>query len=168
LTLTHTTPESDSEAEMSSLKVTVAELAGLGRHALGASNWRAIEQPRIDGFADATDDHQWIHVDTARAAEGPFGRTIAHGYLTLSLVPAMLDELLVVTDQVRGTNYGLERVRFTNPVPEGSRIRLAATLAGAERRDDGGVRYSVELEVQIEGHERPALVGESVYLSYDV
>jgi acyl dehydratase len=152
---------------MSSLKVTVDALAELGRRDLGASHWRPIEQPRIDQFADATDDHQWIHVDPTRAADGPFGRTIAHGYLTLSLVPAMLDELLEVTDQVRGTNYGLERVRFTNPVPEGARIRLAATLSQAQRRDDGGVRYGVELAVEIEGEDRPALVGEGIYLTYD-
>jgi acyl dehydratase len=152
---------------MERLTLTVAELAEAGGRDLGSSDWFPVEQPRVDLFADATDDHQWIHVDPARAADGPFGTTIAHGYLTLSLVPRLLEQLLTVSDQVRGTNYGLERVRFTNPVPVGSSIRLVAQVAQARRRDDGGVQYAIALRVEIDGQERPAMVGESIYLAYD-
>lgn len=147
-------------------EITVAELAGVKDLDLGTSPWREIEQVRVDTFAEATDDHQWIHVDPARAAEGSFGGTIAHGYLTLSLVPAMFKELLTITDHGRGTNYGLEKVRFTAPVPVGAQIRLAASIPEATRRDDGGVQYRVALKVEILGQERPAMVGESIYLTY--
>lgn len=144
----------------------ISELeAAIGTH-LGYSEWHPLGQRQIDTFAEATGDHQWIHVDPERAAGGPFGTTIAHGYLTLSLLPRLLEELLVVADQVRGTNYGLERVRFTNPVPVGSSIRLAAQLTEVHRRDDGGVQYKVAVRVEIQGHERPAMVGESIYLAY--
>lgn len=152
---------------MSTLELTVAELATTDDRDLGVSDWFHIEQDRVDGFADATDDHQWIHVDPERARGGPFGTTIAHGYLTLALVPRLLDELLRVTDQVRGTNYGLERVRFTNPVPVGAALRLAASILSAERRGDGGVRYRIGLRIEVAGEERPALVGETIYLAYD-
>ncbi|CAN5459812.1 MaoC family dehydratase [soil metagenome] len=150
------------------LEITVAELADLSDAGLdlGSSSWRPVEQARVDTFADATDDQQWIHVDPTRAAEGPFGGTIAHGYLTLALVPAMLKELMVITDHGRGTNYGLEKVRFTAPVPVGSMIRLSARIPGAKRRDDGGVQYRVALSVDIHGQERPAMVGESIYVTY--
>ena len=93
----------------------------MGESPLGQSDWLPIDQERVNGFADVTEDHQWIHVDQERAAQGPFGTTIAHGYLTLSLVPRLLEEVFVVTDQVRGTNYGIDRARFTSPVPVGSR-----------------------------------------------
>lgn len=148
------------------LEITVAELAESTDLDLGASPWRRVEQSRIDTFADATDDHQWIHVDPERAAEGPFGRTIAHGYLTLSLVPSMLKELMTITDHGRGTNYGLEKVRFTAPVPVDAEVRLSATIPEATRRDDGGVQYRVALKVEVKGQERPAMVGESIYLTY--
>lgn len=105
-------------------------------------------------------------MDAAKAAEGPFGTTIAHGYLTLSLIPYLLDQLLTVTDQARGTNYGIDRARFTNPVRVGSRVRLQGRLLTTRRRGDGGVQYVVGVEVQIEGEQRPALVGEFVYLAY--
>lgn len=159
--------EAEGRARVGIVTVTVAELAEMGGRGLGSSPWLRISQPRIDRFADATDDHQWIHVDPEQAAEGPFGTTIAHGYLTLSLVPWMLDEVLEVSDQVRGTNYGLERVRFTNPVPVESEIRLKAALASAERRHDDGVKFTVDLTVEIKGQERPALMGQAVYLAYD-
>lgn len=148
------------------LETTVAELAEAKDLDLGTSSWRRIEQQRIDTFADATDDHQWIHVDPERAADGPFGRTIAHGYLTLSLVPSMFKELLTITDQGRGTNYGLEKIRFTAPVPVDAEVRLSASIPWSARRDDGGVQYAVTLTVEIKGQERPAMVGESVYLVY--
>lgn len=147
-------------------EMTVAELAECQDLDLGASEWMTVEQERVDTFADATDDHQWIHVDPDRAAEGPFGRTIAHGYLTLSLVPRMLKQLMVITDHGRGTNYGLDKVRFTAPVPVGSEIRMTARVPGATRRDDGGVQYRVALTVEIRGQDRPAMVGESIYLTY--
>jgi acyl dehydratase len=148
------------------LEITVAELADAQDLDLGATPWSLVEQRRVDTFADATDDHQWIHVDPVRAASGPFGSTIAHGYLTLSLVPSLLKELMTITDHARGTNYGLERVRFTSPVPVGSEIRLVASVPGASRRDDGGVQYRVAIRVEINGQERPAMVGESIYVTY--
>jgi acyl dehydratase len=151
---------------MTALHSTVAELGRAGPRELGSGEWMTIEQSRVNLFADATDDHQWIHVDTERAVSGPFGTTIAHGYLTLSLLPRMLDELLVVTDQVRGTNYGIDRLRFTDPVPVGSRIRLEARIAEARQRDDGGVQYKIAFRVQVQGRDRPAVVGESIYLAY--
>ncbi|MBE3200275.1 MaoC family dehydratase [Frankia sp. CH37] len=148
------------------LQITGAELVGASDLDLGASPWRVVDQRRVDAFADATDDQQWIHVDPERAATGPFGGTIAHGYLTLSLVPAMLKELLTITDHGRGTNYGLERVRFTSPVRVGSEIRLAASIKDGRRRDDGGVQYRVALAIQVRGQDRPAMVAESIYLTY--
>ncbi|MCW2816099.1 MAG: putative enoyl-CoA hydratase 1 [Nocardioides sp.] len=146
--------------------VTVAELAEVRGLDLGASPWRPVAQERVDTFADATDDHQWIHVDPERAAAGPFGGTIAHGYLTLALVPAMLKELMTITDHGRGTNYGLDKVRFTAPVPVGADVRLAATVTEGRRRDDGGVQYRVRLTIEVRGQERPAMVAESIYLTY--
>jgi acyl dehydratase len=148
------------------IEITVAELAEAGSLDLGSSPWRRIDQARVDRFADATDDHQWIHVDPDRAAGGPFGGTIAHGYLTLALVPAMLKDLMTITDHGRGANYGLDRVRFTAPVPVGADLRLTAAVEEAVRREDGGVRYRVRLAVEIEGADRPAMVGESIYLTY--
>jgi acyl dehydratase len=157
-------PVRDSTA--GALKARVSDLGELVGASLGPTRWFEVTQQRIGGFADATDDWQWIHVDEARSDAGPYGGTIAHGYLTLSLVPKMLAEALTISDEVRGTNYGLGRLRFTNPVRSGSRIRLAGKLAEVERRPDGGVRYTVAAEVQIEGGDRPALVGEFLYLSY--
>ena len=148
------------------LEITVAELDGVRDLDLGSSPWQRIEQLRIDTFATATDDHQWIHVDPERAAEGPFGKTIAHGYLTLSLVPSMLKKLMVITDHGRGTNYGLEKVRFTAPVPVDAEIRLSASITDGVRREDGGVQYRVALRVEICGQERPAMIGESIYVTY--
>lgn len=146
--------------------VTVAELAGLGETDLGVSPWMSIEQPRVDVFADATNDHQWIHVDAEKAAAGPFGATIAHGYLTLSLIPYLLDQLLSISDQVRGANYGVDRTRFTNPVLVGSRIRMKGRLLTVTSRKDGGYQFKVGVEIEIEGEQRPALVGEFLYLTY--
>ncbi|MBS9375205.1 MaoC family dehydratase [Rhodococcus sp. B50] len=151
---------------MPTLTTTVEELAAFGQHDFGCTDWMRIEQQRVDTFADATDDHQWIHVDPQLASSGPLGSTIAHGYLTLSLVPRLLDQLLTISDQVRGTNYGMDRVRFTSPVPVGSEIRLAAHLTEARVRGDGGVRYRIAVRVELRGQERPAMVGESIYLAY--
>lgn len=151
---------------MPNLTVTVDELRRLGQTDLGWSAWLPVEQARVDLFADATEDHQWIHVDPDRAAAGPFGATIAHGYLTLSLIPFLLEDLLSVSDQVRGTNYGIDRARFTSPVRVGSRVRMKGQLLSVQERPDGGLQYKVGVEVHIEGQERPALVGEFVYLAY--
>ena len=148
-------------------ELTLEELRGLGETSLGSSDWLVIDQDRVNGFADVTEDHQWIHVDPERAAQGPFGTTIAHGYLTLSLIPRLLEEVIVVTDQVRGTNYGIDRARFTNPVPVGSRVRMNARLIEVRPRPDGGVMYKVGVEIEVEGQERPALVAEILLLAYD-
>src|SRR5436190_6917801 len=101
---------------------------------LGASDWVSIDQDRVDKFAEATGDHQWIHVDPERAAEGPFGGTVAHGYLTLSMLPMLLAEVVSVSDALMGLNYGTEKIRFTAPVPVGSRVRAHANLVKTERR----------------------------------
>jgi acyl dehydratase len=145
-------------------KLTIEELERSGERDLGTSSWHAIEQRSIDLFAEATGDHQWIHVDPEQAAQGPFGTTIAHGYLSLSMLPMLLSEVVNVTDAQMGVNYGIERVRFTAPVPSGSEVRLKAQFLGGERRGEG-VRYRVGVEVEIKGAERPALVGEVVYLA---
>jgi acyl dehydratase len=145
-------------------ELTIAELEDAGERDLGASEWWTVEQQHIDRFADATGDHQYIHVDPERAAKGPFGTTVAHGYLSLSLLPRLLDDLIEVSDAGTGINYGIEKVRFTAPVPSGSRVRLKAKLLGAERRA-GGVLYRIGAEVEIENQERPALVGEVLYLA---
>src|ERR687886_2834646 len=136
-----------------------------GERELGASSWHTIEQRQIDLFAEATGDHQWIHVDPAAAAQGPFGGTIAHGYLSLSMLPMLMSEVMSVDGARMGINYGIDRLRFTAPVPSGSEVRLRATLRGAERRGEG-VLYRVGVEVEIRGAEKPALVGEVLYLVF--
>jgi acyl dehydratase len=131
---------------------------------LGPSAWVEIDQDRIDKFADATGDHQWIHVDPERAAEGPFGGPVAHGYLTLAMLPMLLSEVVSVSDAVMGVNYGTEKIRFTNAVPVGSRVRLHAKLAKTQRRGPS-VIWTVGVQIEIEGKEKPALVGEVVYMA---
>ena len=121
----------------------------------------------IDTFADATGDHQWIHVDVERAKrEMPGGKTIAHGYLTLSLVPRLAATLLQVTKRSRGLNYGSNKVRFTNAVPAGARVRLRQRIVSAEEVAGNGVRLTSEMTVEIDGQERPALVAEILSISY--
>ena len=146
------------------LELTTQELLASGERELGASDWWTIEQRHIDGFADATGDHQWIHVDRERAAAGPFGTTVAHGYLSLSLLPVLLHSLIEVSDAPMLINYGSDRIRFTSPVPSGSRVRLNAKLLGAEEKS-AGVLYRVGVTVEIEGGERPALIGEVLSLA---
>jgi len=134
---------------------------------LGSSGWVAIDQAMIDKFADATGDHQWIHVDVERAKrEMPGGRTIAHGFLTLSLIAGLAHQIWTVRKRSRGINYGSNRVRFTAPVPVGSRVRLTQTLKQAEDIE-GGVRLTFESTMEIEGSPRPALVAETLSLAYD-
>ena len=144
--------------------LTLAELEQSGERELGTSGWHAIEQRQIELFAEATGDRQWIHVDPERAAAGPFGTTVAHGYLTLSLLPMLLAEVISVSDSQMGVNYGTEKLRFTAPVPSGSRVRLHAKLLRAERRG-AGIVYTIGVQVEIEGQDKPALVGEVVYLA---
>jgi acyl dehydratase len=128
---------------------------------LGTSDWITIDQERIDRFADATADHQWIHVDPDRATSGPFGGTIAHGYLTLSLLAPMMFELLQVDRSALVVNAGSDRVRFLTPVRSGSRVRGTATIAGAERVASG-VRVRLSCSIEIEGEPKPALVAETL------
>ena len=148
-----------------STHLTLAELENAAELELEPSDWVTIEQRAIEQFADATGDHQWIHVDPEQAAQGPFGTTVAHGYLSLSLLPGLLGTMLSVTDARMGINYGIEKVRFTAPVPSGSRLRLKGTITSAEKRGEG-VLYHVAAEVEIEGSTKPAMVGEVVYLVF--
>jgi acyl dehydratase len=144
----------------------LADLAALAGRDLGASGWLSITQERVDTFADATGDHQWIHVDPERAKAGPFGTTIAHGYLTLSLVIPLWTELLTIEGIGMAVNYGLNKVRFPAPVPVGSRIRLAARVAEARAVGGDGVELVADLTVEIDGGTKPAAVAQAVYRYY--
>lgn len=135
--------------------------------ALGTSDWLEITQDRVDGFADATGDHQWIHVDPERAAkDSPFGGPIAHGYLTLSLLPMLSWQTYSVQNAAMGVNYGSNKVRFVHPVPVGSRVRLNAVLASADTLADGAVQMVVDSTVEIEGVDKPALVAQVISRIY--
>ena len=149
---------------MTPTSLTVAELRQASGRDLGRSAWYPVGQATIDGFAEVTGDDQWIHVDVERAAASAFGGTIAHGYLVLSLVPIMLRDVLEIPDRAFGMNYGINRLRFTAPVPARARVRLQATIAGVESKGDR-VLFRLAIEVEIEGGDRPALVGEVVYLA---
>jgi acyl dehydratase len=142
------------------------ELRALAGTDLGHTGWLEVTQERINTFADATDDHQWIHVDTGKAAAGPFGTTIAHGYLTLSLVIPLFGELLKVGDVSMGINYGLNKVRFPAPVPVGSQIRLAARIAAAEDAGPGAVALTADLTIEVAGGSKPACVAQAIYRYY--
>ena len=145
---------------------TMAEVSGLVGQELGTSDWFEVTQDRVDTFADATDDHQWIHVDVERAkAESPFGGPIAHGYLTLSLLVPLLAQVLVVSDTPMAVNYGLNKVRFPSPVPVGSRVRLTATLKEVEQVA-GGLQLTLSAVIEREGSEKPACIAEPVYRYY--
>jgi acyl dehydratase len=141
------------------LKARVGEEFGIG-------DWLEVTQERIDQFADATGDHQWIHVDPEKAKSGPFGTTIAHGYLTLSLIPALGGGTLPIGQPIKmGINYGLDRVRFINPVKVGSRVRARRTLSDVSEVP-GGVQLKVTVTVEIEGEEKPACVAETLSRLY--
>jgi acyl dehydratase len=132
----------------------------------GVSDWVEITQDRINKFADATGDHQWIHVDIARAAkELPGGKTIAHGYLTLSLIPWLTGDFLNVEGVTRGINYGSDKVRFTNMVPVGSKVRARAKMLAAEPKS-GGMQLRNEVTIEIEGQGRPACIAETISLVF--
>jgi acyl dehydratase len=137
--------------------VTLEELPALVGTSIGPSDWLEITQERVNTFADATDDHQWIHVDPERAKEGPFGGPVAHGFLTLSLVIPLWSSIFDVTGVTTKINYGLDRVRFTAPVPVGARVRMTATLSKVEEVK-GGVQLTTSGVIEIDGQERPALV----------
>jgi acyl dehydratase len=142
------------------------EIKALAGRDLGRSDWLEITQERVDTFADATGDHQWIHVDRERAAKGPFGGTIAHGYLTLSLVIPLFTELLAITGTTMSVNYGLEKVRFPNPVRVGSKVRLAAIVAEVTEVAGNGVQMVLDFTVEIDGQTKPACVARPVYRHY--
>jgi acyl dehydratase len=141
---------------------TPLQLLGAVGQKLGASEWLAIEQARVNQFADATGDHQWIHVDPERAKSGPFGATIAHGYLTLSLVNLFLPQLLEVRGASMGVNYGCEKVRFPAPVRVGSRVRGVGEVVAAEEVKGGAVQVTVRVSVEVEGSDRPACVVDTI------
>jgi acyl dehydratase len=137
----------------------------VGQH-LGWSDWVTITQEQVNQFADATGDHQWIHVDPERAKkESPFGGPIAHGYLTLSLVPDLLPQIVEITGFRMGVNYGTEKVRFPAPVPVGSRVRAGATLAAATPFE-GGVAMNMDVTVEVEGASKPSMVATVVFRRY--
>jgi acyl dehydratase len=145
-------------ADLDELRAATGEL-------LGPSDWVTVDQPQIDAFADATGDHQWIHVDPQRAASGPFGTTIAHGFLTLSLMPVMLESLYSVQGVRMGVNYGLGRVRFPAPVPADSRLRATAEVAEVSEIA-GGAQLVLRASIEREGGEKPVCVAELVVRVY--
>jgi acyl dehydratase len=142
----------------------VATIGDFVGRELGVSNWVVIDQARIDAFAECTGDKQWIHVDEERAKrESPFGGTIAHGYLTLSLLGAMAIEVgIVPRDAAAGLNYGLDKVRFMAPVKAGARVRCRITLVSAERKEGGRILVKAMNELQIDGEDKPALIAETL------
>ena len=133
---------------------------------LGSSPWLDVSQDRINLFADATDDHQWIHVDVERAKDGPFGGPIAHGYLTLSLLIPLWSQILVIEDMDMAVNYGLNKVRFPAPVPAGSRVQVSATLADAEEVAGGGIQATIDTVMRAEGADKPVCIAQMVHRYY--
>jgi len=139
----------------------ISELAAAAGEELGTSDWLVVDQERINTFADATGDHQWIHVDTAKAAEGPFGGTIAHGLLTLSLLPSFLQQIYRVDGVSMAVNYGLNKVRLPAPVPAGSKLRATSRIVEVTPLD-GAVQAVLSTTIEIEGGGKPACVVESI------
>jgi acyl dehydratase len=134
---------------------------------IGVSDWILVDQARIDAFADATGDHQFIHVDPVAAAKTPFGSTIAHGFLTLSLIPAMTyGSVASVEGAKMGVNYGLNKLRFMAPVKSGKHVRARFTLVAVDNRPDGSIQTTVSVTVEIEGETKPALIAETISLTY--
>jgi acyl dehydratase len=148
---------------MTTIVSSIEELNKLTGQHLGWSDWHVIDQAQVDLFADATGDHQWIHVDPERAATGPFGATIAHGYLTLSIVPAILQEVVRVQGFKFGVNYGCNKVRFPSPVVVGSKLRLGATIASVESVGDTGAQVVLDVTIETEGAAKPSCVAQVVY-----
>ncbi len=145
----------------------VASLDRFRGHELGTTDWRTVDQAQIDAFAEATGDRQWIHVDPERAQrESPFGGTVAHGYLTLALVPTMLTELLAIRKFSRIVNSGIDNLRLREPVPSGSRIRLGANIKSVRNLKGGAARLCLSIRVEIEALKRPACTGQIVYVYF--
>jgi len=144
----------------------VEEFAHAAGDDLGSGDWLEITQDRIDAFAETTLDDQWIHVDPGRAASGPFGRTVAHGYLSLSLLPFLLSSVYLVEGIAMGVNYGADRLRFPSPVPVGSRIRARAQLSSVKPAAIGQ-QFSLSIVVEIEGQDKPALVAQNIFILAD-
>ena len=144
----------------------LSELAALVGHEVAVSDWLTVTQEQIDLFAQATGDHQWIHVDVERAKAGPFGAPIAHGFLTLSLLPKFFETAIEIRDSRMGVNYGLNRVRFTAPVPVGSRLRGHIKLLALEPIDSNGMQMTWQVTVEREGSEKPVCVAESLTRRY--
>jgi len=144
----------------------LGELAALAGTDLGRTGWAEVTQQRVNTFADGTGDDQWIHVDAERAAAGPFGGTIAHGYLTLSMVIPLFGELLQVRGISMAVNYGLNKVRFPAPVPVGSKIRLAARLAAVEPAGANAVQVTADFTIEVDGGAKPACVAQALYRYY--
>ena len=140
----------------------VDDLAAIKGQSIGQSDWVTISQEDVNLFADATGDHQWIHVDPERAAKGPFGKTITHGFMTLALLPRLQHEMYTVNGIKLAINYGLNKVRFPAPVPVGSRVRAQSSLVGVEDLGNGAVQATVSTTVEVEGSDKPACVAESV------
>jgi acyl dehydratase len=141
----------------------LADFAAATGEDLGYSDWHEVTQAQVSAFADATGDHQWIHVDPQRAASGPFGKTIAHGYLTLAMLPVLVSEIYRIENLTMAVNYGLDRLRFPSPVPTGSRIRAGATLREVKETSRGRLAYS-RVTVEVEGQEKAACVADTVTL----
>ena len=144
----------------------MSELKALVGQEVAVSDWETITQQRIDQFAQATGDHQWIHVDPERSAKGPFGTTIAHGFLTLSLLPMFFQSAMEIRDLKMGVNYGLNKVRFTSPVPVGSELRARMSLKSIEDIADNGVQMTWLVTVERKGSDRPVCVAESIGQRY--
>jgi acyl dehydratase len=147
------------------LALQLRDLAGLVGQEVAVSPWIEIAQDRIDLFAKATEDFQWIHVDSERAKQSPFGGTVAHGFLTLSMLPRLTESALEITDRKMGVNYGLNKVRFTAPVPAGAKIRGRFTLAKVEQIE-GGVQTTWNTVIEREGGDKPVMIAESISRHY--
>ena len=145
---------------------TLQDLAACVGQEVAVSDWITVTQQQVNQFAEATGDHQWIHVDVERAKAGPFGAPIAHGFLTLSLLPRLFESAIEVVESRMGVNYGLNRVRFMAPVPVGSRLRGRLKLAACEPIDNNGVQMTWETTIELEGAPKPACVAESIARRY--
>ena len=145
---------------------TLGDLAKCVGHVVAVSDWLTITQQQVNLFADATGDHQWIHVDPEKAATGPFGAPIAHGFLTLSLLPKFFESSFEIVESRMGVNYGLNKVRFTAPVPVGSRLRASMKLLASQPIDNDGVQMTWEVTVEREGASKPVCIAESLVRRY--
>ena len=145
---------------------TISELAALVGQEVAVSDWITITQEQVNLFAQATGDHQWIHVDVERAKAGPFGAPIAHGFLTLSLIPKFFESAIAIVETGMGVNYGLNKVRFTSPVPVGSRLRARLTLLKSEPIDNKGMQMTWAVSVEREGTAKPVCIAESISRRY--